>query len=186
MASDEFVSRGGEKLKAAIKNFNIDVKNRIVLDVGSSTGGFVDCLLQNGVAKVYSVDTCYGELAWTLRNDPRVIVMERTNILHLESLPEKVDLITIDASWTKLKLILPIVSQFLIGGGSIIALLKPHYEADKKDLVKGVLVKDLAIEVKERVIKEVEERGFKVEKEMESPILGGGGNLEFLLLITNA
>lgn len=186
MASDEFVSRGGEKLKAAIENWKLNVKNLVVLDVGSSTGGFVDCLLQNGAVKIYSVDTCYGELAWKLRNDPRVVVMERTNILHLESLSEMVDLITIDASWTKLRLILPVVSHFLTRGGSIIALLKPHYESEKKDLVKGILPKELAMEVKEKVVEQIKERGFLVEKEMESPILGGGGNTEYLLLIKNA
>src|SRR5260221_4739326 len=99
MPSDLFVSRGGDKLQAAIKNFKLEVENCVALDIGSSTGGFVDCLLQNGAAKVYSVDTAYGELAWKLRNDPKVIVMERTNALHLEDLPEKVDLITIDAGW---------------------------------------------------------------------------------------
>src|SRR3989344_4180770 len=112
MASDKFVSRGGDKLQAAIGNWKLEIGNLVVLDVGSSTGGFVDCLLQNGASKVYALDTAYGELAWKLRNDPRVIVMERTNILHLESLPEKVDLITIDAGWTRLELILPIVRNF--------------------------------------------------------------------------
>ena len=99
MASDLFVSRGGEKLQAALDQFKIEVKGKIVLDVGSSTGGFVDCLLQSGAAKVYALDTAYGELAWKLRNDQRVVVMERTNILHLESLPEQVDMVTIDAGW---------------------------------------------------------------------------------------
>ena len=98
MGIDNFVSRGGIKLQAAIENFKVDVSGRVCLDVGSSTGGFVDCLLQNSASKVYSVDTAYGELAWKLRQDPRVIVMERTNILHLESLPEQVEIITIKTS----------------------------------------------------------------------------------------
>lgn len=183
MSSDKFVSRGGEKLQAALEAFKFDVTGLTVLDVGSSTGGFVDCLLQNGAAKVYSVDTAYGELAWKLRNDPKVIVLERTNILHLGHLPEQVDLVTIDASWTKLELILPVVQKFLKPEGSIIALLKPHYQANKQDLVKGILAKEKSEQVKDEVIARVAGLGFRVEKEIESPILGGGGNTEYLLLI---
>src|SRR5688500_5993824 len=119
MQKRKYVSRGGEKLEAALKVFNISPLNYTVLDVGSSTGGFVDCLLQNGAKKVYSVDTAYGELAWKLRNDPRVVVMERTNVLHLQGLPEKVDLVTIDAGWTKLELVLPVIKQFLKEDGVI-------------------------------------------------------------------
>ncbi len=184
MASDRFVSRGGEKLEAAIKNFKLKIKNFVCLDVGSSTGGFVDCLLQNGAKEVYAVDTAYGELAWKLRNDPRVIVMERTNILHLESLPEPMDLITIDAGWTKLELVLPVVKKFLKPDRAIIALLKPHYEAEKKDLVKGVLSENIAKRVKDQVVDRLQVAGYRVEKIMESPILGGAGNQEFLLYLT--
>lgn len=180
---DNFVSRGGIKLQAALNKFKIDVKDKIVLDVGSSTGGFVDCLLQNGAAKVYALDTSYGELAWKLRNDPRVVVMERTNILHLDSLPEQVDLITIDAGWTKLELILPVVRKFLKPDGEIIALLKPHYEAEKRDLIKGVLPVEKAEEVKNQVLKKIKELGFKVSDVIDSPILGGAGNKEYLVLI---
>ena len=132
MASDKFVSRGGEKLQAAIENWKLKIENLVCLDVGSSTGGFVDCLLQNGASKVYALDTSYGELAWKLRNDPRVVVMERTNILHLQTLPQPVDMITIDAGWTKLELVLPVVRNFLKDGGIIVALLKPHYEGGQK------------------------------------------------------
>lgn len=184
MASNLFVSRGGEKLQAALDFFKINVKDRIVLDVGSSTGGFVDCLLQNGAAKVYALDTAYGELAWKLRNDPRVVVMERTNILHLETLPELMDLITIDAGWTKLELVLPVVKKFLKGNGIIIALLKPHYEGGQKKLIKGVVPADLVEEIKDETIKNIEELEFKVEQIIDSPILGGGGNKEFLLYLT--
>lgn len=183
IASHQFVSRGGIKLQAALDQFQIDVKDKIALDVGSSTGGFVDCLLQNGAAKVYALDTCYGELAWKLRNDPRVVVMERTNILYLESLPEQVDIVTIDAGWTKLELVLPVVKKFIRVDGVIIALLKPHYEASKKDLVKGVLPIDLAEQVKDQVVDKVSGLGFRMEEIMESPILGGAGNKEYLLLI---
>ena len=175
-----FVSRGGIKLQAAIEKWKLKFENLVCLDIGSSTGGFVDCLLQNGAAKVYSVDTAYGELAWKLRNNPRVVVMERTNILHLKDLPELVDLVTIDAGWTKLGLVLPVVKKFLQPGGQIIALLKPHYEADKKDLVKGVLPPDKAEEVKEQVLKTINDLRFTIDQIMESPILGGGGNQEYL------
>lgn len=173
---DNFVSRGGIKLQAAIENWKLKIKNLTCLDVGSSTGGFVDCLLQNGAKKVYALDTSYGELAWKLRNDPRVVVMERTNILYLENLPEQVDLITIDAGWTKLELVLPVVKRFLKKDGIIIALLKPQYEADKKDLVKGVLPAEKAERIKDQFLK-------TINAWMESPILGGAGNKEYLLLL---
>ncbi len=181
---NQFVSRGGIKLQAALDQFQIDVKDKTVLDVGSSTGGFVDSLLQNGAKKVYALDTAYGELAWKLRNDPRVVVMERTNILHLESLPESVDLVTIDAGWTRLELILPIVRNFLNPEGVIIALLKPHYEAEKRDLIKGVLPAEKAEAVKEVVIKKINDLRFTINDLRESPILGGAGNKEYLLLLT--
>lgn len=180
---NKYVSRGGIKLQAALDNFQIHVKDKVVLDVGSSTGGFVDCLLQNGAKKVYSVDTSYGELAWKLRNNPRVVVMERINILHLESLPEVVDLVTIDAGWTKLELVLEAVKKFLKGKSEIIALLKPHYEADKKDLVKGVLREELLDQVKNEVIQKITNLGFTIKNEMESPIKGGAGNTEYLIYL---
>ncbi|HBQ50768.1 hypothetical protein A3B42_03440 [Candidatus Daviesbacteria bacterium RIFCSPLOWO2_01_FULL_38_10] len=194
---DNFVSRGGIKLQSAIENFKLKIENLVCLDVGSSTGGFVDCLLQNGAKKVYAVDTSYGELAWKLRNDPRVVVMERTNILYLEHLPVKdtsgvgfdspevdgVDLVTIDAGWTKLELILPVVKKFLKKDGFIIALLKPQYEADKKDLVKGVVKPELVEKIKNEVLLKIENCKLKIIDVMESPILGGGGNKEYLLLI---
>lgn len=180
---DQFVSRGGIKLQAAIDSFKVNVHHQVVLDVGSSTGGFVDCLLQNGAAKIYALDTAYGEFAWKLRNDPRVVVMERTNILHLSKLPELVDIITIDAGWTKLELILPVVKKFLKPNGIIIALLKPHYQAEKKDLVKGVLTKEIAEQVQRQVIQQIEQLGFKILDSIDSPILGGAGNHEYLLKI---
>lgn len=208
MENSNFVSRGGIKLQAAIDHWKLKIENFVVLDVGSSTGGFVDCLLQNGASKVYAVDTAYGELAWKLRNDPRVVVMERTNILYLREFPvqnipgeskptpgmkmedtsgvEKVDLITVDAGWTKLELVLPVVKKFLKEDGFIIALLKPHYEAPKNILNKGVVPDDLVLSIKNQVLSKIEELGFKVEKSIESPIRGSGGvgNKEYLLLIT--
>lgn len=198
MEKHNFVSRGGIKLQAAIDSWKLVVEDLVCLDVGSSTGGFVDCLLQNGALKVYAVDTCYGELAWKLRNDSRVVVIERTSILYLEHLSVKdtsgvgsdspevdaMDLITIDAGWTKLELILPVVKKFLKGKGKIIALLKPHYEAEKKNLVKGVLDIKAAEQVKEEVKGKIFDLGFNIELETASPILGGSGNQEYLLLIT--
>lgn len=183
MASDLFVSRGGEKLQAALNKFNLDVSGKVVLDVGSSTGGFVDCLLQNGAVKVYSVDTSYGELAWKLRNNSKVVVMERVNILHLEGLPDKVDLITIDAGWTKLELVLDVVRKFLKDDGKVIALLKPHYETDQISLVKGVVPENLVEEIKEQVLKKIQNQGWELIDQVESPILGGGGNKEFLVFL---
>lgn len=181
----KFVSRGGDKLQKALDTFNLNVLGKIVLDVGSSTGGFVDCLLQNGVTKVYSVDTAYGELSWKLRNDSRVVVMERTNILHLDFFPQQVDLITIDAGWTKLELVLPKVKKFLKKNGQIIALLKPHYETEAKNLVKGVVKPEALERVVESVKEKIKGLEFKIENQVRSPILGshGKGNIEFLLSI---
>ena len=182
MSSSRFVSRGGDKLQAALDQFKVDVNSKVVLDVGSSTGGFVDCLLQNGATKVFAVDTAYGELSWKLRNDPRVVVMERTNILHLDSLSDnQADLITIDCGWTKLELVLPVVRKFLKPHGFIIALLKPHYEADKQDLIKGVLPVEKAEMIRDQVVDRIKDLGFKTSHQMESPILGGAGNKEYLL-----
>ena len=180
----QFVSRGGIKLQAALDHWKLDLKDRVVLDIGSSTGGFVDCALQNGAAKVYSVDTAYGELAWKLRNDPKVVVMERTNALHLEDLPETVDLITIDASWTKLELVLPVVKKFLKPTGKIIALLKPHYQGDKSKLIKGILPQEEAEKVKEQTLTNLQKmEDLTVVEVIDSPIEGGAGNHEYLLLL---
>ncbi len=182
MDNSSFVSRGGTKLQAAVDQFELKVTGSVCLDVGCSTGGFVDCLLQNGAAKVYALDTAYGELAWKLRNNQQVVVMERTNILHVHSFPEPVDLITIDAGWTKLELILRIIGPFLKPQGQIIALLKPHYQAEKSKLVKGVLPEIEAEALTEHFIKHLEGQGvYKVSGVMASPILGGAGNTEYLL-----
>lgn len=179
-----YVSRGGIKLKHALEGFGIKVSGLTILDVGSSTGGFVDCLLQHGAAKVYSVDTAYGELAWKLRQDPRVVVIERQNILFLETLPEKVDLITIDVTFTSLTKILPVVKKFLKSGGKIIALLKPQYENQQLAMKRhGVIPEESQKGIVERIIKFAEENGYKIEGQTESPILGTGGNKEYLLYL---
>ncbi len=174
MEENKFVSRGGIKLAHALKEFEVDVKGLTVLDVGSSTGGFVDCLLQNGATKVYALDTAYGEFAWKLRNDPRVVVMERQNILFLKSLSEEVDLVTIDVTFTSLEKILPVVKKFLKENGKIIALVKPQYE--RQDIAlkhHGVIPSELLPEIL---------NNFKFQKIIESPIKGGSGNTEYLAL----
>jgi 23S rRNA (cytidine1920-2'-O)/16S rRNA (cytidine1409-2'-O)-methyltransferase len=174
-----FASRAGEKLQFALDQFEISIKNLICADFGSSTGGFTDCLLQNGASKVYSVDTAYGELAWKLRNDKRVVVMERTNAMHV-TLPEKVDLITVDVSWTKQEKILPNVFKNLTEKGIIISLIKPHYETGKANL-KSDEVEKVAEVAKEKI----QEIGGTVKKTVKSPILGEKGkNIEYLFLIT--
>lgn len=175
MDEKKFVSRGGLKLDHALKSFGIDVKGLTILDVGSSTGGFVDCLLQRGAEKVYSVDTAYGELAWKLRQDPRVVVIERQNILFLEPLPELVDLVTIDVTFTSLQKILPVIQQFLKPGGKTIALLKPQYEDQKLALNNHGVIPQ---EELQGIIKR-----FSFEKIIESPIKGGSGNTEYLILL---
>lgn len=159
-------------MEHTLKEFNVDVTGMTVLDVGSSTGGFVDCLLQHGAKKVYSVDTAYGELAWKLRIDPRVIVMERQNILFLEALPETVDLITIDVTFTSLAKVLPVVKKF---GKKIIALLKPQYEDQKLALKNhGIIPENLHKDILAK---------FNYQKITPSPILGREGNKEYLLYL---
>lgn len=180
----KYVSRAGEKLQFALDQFGVSVKNLIVADFGSSTGGFVDCLLQNGATKVYAIETGYGVLDWQLRNDARVVVMERTNAMHV-ALSEKVDVITVDTSWTKQKNILPNAFVNLKKGGVVISLVKPHYEADKRHLRKGKVADEFLAEIVEAVKQEIGGVGGEVEKLVESPIVGEKGkNREFLALIT--
>jgi 23S rRNA (cytidine1920-2'-O)/16S rRNA (cytidine1409-2'-O)-methyltransferase len=180
---DDFVSRAGKKLAYALDKFKIDTVGLTVADFGSSTGGFVDCLLQNGVEKVFSVDTCYGELAWTLRNNPKVIVMERTNAMHVK-LPVKVDLITIDTAWTKQILAVPNALENLKSNGIIISLIKPHYEAPKNYLGNGRLKDEYVDEVLEKTKNDIIAVDGKVVDIIESPIVGEKGkNREFLALI---
>ena len=178
-----FVSRAGNKLEYALEQFKISVKNKICADFGSSTGGFTDCLLQNGAKKVYSVDVAYGEFAWKLRNDPRVVVMERTNAMHI-NLPEKMDFISIDVGWTRQVLILPNAFTNLKSAGQIISLIKPHYEAEKRMLVKGRLADEFMDQVIISVKNDIVNSGGKMVSLVESPIVGEKGkNREFLAFI---
>jgi 23S rRNA (cytidine1920-2'-O)/16S rRNA (cytidine1409-2'-O)-methyltransferase len=179
----KFVSRAGEKLDFALSEFDIDVTGLVCADFGCSTGGFTDCLLQRGAAKVYSVDTDYGELAWTLRNNPKVVVLEKTNAMHVE-LPEKVDVLTVDVSWTKQLFVLPNAIKNVKEDGTIISLIKPHYEADKRLLHKGKLLDEDAERVTQETIAKIEETlPLKALKAVKSPILGRKGeNSEYLVL----
>lgn len=175
------VSRAGEKLEYALKNFNISVADLVCADFGSSMGGFVDCLLQAGAKRVYAVETGYGVLDWKLRNDERVIVMERKNAMHIE-LPEKIDFITIDTSWTKLEKIIPNALKNLKENGQIVVLVKPHYEAEPKMLRKGKLLDEFVPEVLNIVKGKLQDIGIKVLNETQSPVLGSKGkNKEYLL-----
>lgn len=181
----KFISRGGNKLAAAMDAFDVDVVGKICADVGASTGGFTDCLLQNGAEKVYAIDVGYGLLHWKLRKDPRVVVMERTNARYLESLPEKVDLVTIDASFISLNLILPAVRGWFEGSdGQVIALIKPQFEAGRKDAaVHAGVIKDEDVHrrVLEDTLAEGIELGFTPVGLIASPVVGPKGNVEFLV-----
>lgn len=178
-----FVSRGGEKLHAALEAFGLDVTGVQAADFGAHAGGFTDCLLQRGAAHVFAVDTCYGTLAWTLRRDPRVTVLERTNALHVV-LPHPVELIVIDVGWTPQRLILPAARRNLAPGGRVITLIKPHYEAPAAWLRGGVLPDERWDEVVRSVQAHMVEAGWTVMQMMESPLRGHGGNREALALLT--
>jgi 23S rRNA (cytidine1920-2'-O)/16S rRNA (cytidine1409-2'-O)-methyltransferase len=181
-----FVSRAGAKLQHALAEFHIDVRDFICADLGSNVGGFVDCLLQSGAAKIYSVDTGYGVLDWKLRKDPRVVVMERTNAMHAV-LPETVDLVTIDVAWTRQKNILPAAKRMIRQDGhrgGIVTLIKPHYEAEKSWLRGGVLMAEHLQAVLDRVSRDIAHAGLKLHGITRSPILGSKGNVEYLAHLT--
>lgn len=193
-----FVSRGGDKLEAALTRFPVEVRGRICADVGSSTGGFTDCLLQRGAAKVYAIDVGKGLLHWKLRNDPRVVVMEETNARFVEMLPEAVSLVTVDASFISLKILLPMIkgwfgSSFLTSHSDrgkkgevktdVIALIKPQFEAGRKETAKSKgVIRDPAVHkaVLADVLSFAQAQGITVRGLMRSPVLGPKGNVEFL------
>ena len=185
-----YVSRGGEKLAAAFNQFPIDIKNRVCLDAGISTGGFTDCLLQLGAAKVYGVDVGYGQTAWSIRTDPRVVLLERTNIRHLT--PDKLfnhgdpipDFAVADLSFISLKIVLPSIKSLLHNDRSeLLVLVKPQFEVGKEKVGKGGVVRDysLHIETIEGVIKESEKYGWYPKGVVPSPLKGPAGNQEYLL-----
>lgn len=180
-----YVSRGGLKLAAALAAFQIDVTGLVAIDVGASTGGFTDCLLQHGARQVYAVDVGYGDLAWKLRRDPRVVVLERTNIRHLEQLPggALVDLGVIDASFIGLATVLPATLRFLKPRAQIIALIKPQFEADKEQVAKGGVVREAEVhrQVIEATIALAKAHDLSVAGLTVSPAPGPAGNVEFLI-----
>lgn len=185
-ALPRFVSRGGEKLLAALETFHVPVAGAICADVGASTGGFTDCLLQFGAAKVYAIDVGYGQIDYRLRTDPRVVIMERTNARYVESLPEHPSLVVIDASFISLKLLLPVVKGWLAEAGHVVMLIKPQFEAGRGEVGKGGVVKETAIHasVLHTVLTAARADGFAVLGLIRSPLKGPAGNVEFLAYLT--
>jgi len=177
-----FVSRGGVKLEAALARFGLDVTGWTVADVGASSGGFTDCVLRRGAGRVYAIDVGYGQLDWGLRNDSRVVVMERTNARHLERLPEPLDMVVIDVSFISLRLILPRATGWLQGDGHVVALIKPQFEAARREVEEGGVVRDPAVHrrVLERLVEVAADLGLGLQGLMPSPLLGPAGNREFL------
>lgn len=179
-----YVSRGGEKLEATLDGFEVEVASKLCADVGASTGGFTDCLLQHGANKVYAIDVGKGQLDWKLRQDKRVEVMEETNARYLKALPEAVDLVTVDASFISLKTLLPAMKGWLTENGQLIALIKPQFEAGKQEVGKGKgVIRDEQIHrrVLAEILEFIEGQGFGVCGLMRSPVLGPKGNVEFLV-----
>jgi 23S rRNA (cytidine1920-2'-O)/16S rRNA (cytidine1409-2'-O)-methyltransferase len=196
-----FVSRGGEKLAAALQAFQLSLAGLICADVGASTGGFTDCLLQNGAVRVYAIDVGKGILHWKLRQDPRVVVMEETNARYVESLPEKVQLVAIDASFISLRVLLPVVKPWLgsppdnsnrVGheiaeGGDIVALIKPQFEAGRAEAARGDgVIRDPEVhrQVLRTVLEFANQQGLQIKGLIRSPLLGPKGNAEFLVWLT--
>lgn len=180
-----YVSRGGQKLRGALEDFGISVRGLIALDVGASTGGFTDCLLQAGAAKVYAVDVGYGQLAWRLREDPRVVNIERTNIRHYDGsdITDRIDIAVIDASFISLKLVIPPVLRLVKGDAGLIVLVKPQFEAGKGEVGPRGVVRDPALH--ERILEELElfcrGLGLEILGRCDSPLAGPAGNREFFL-----
>lgn len=177
-----FVSRGGEKLAGALEDFQINVKQRICADVGASTGGFTDCLLQNGVQKVYAIDVGYGQIDYGLRQDERVIVMERTNARYVEKLEDMINLVVIDASFISLRLLLPVIKHWLSDSADLVTLIKPQFEAGKKDVGKGGVVRDTTVHARvlQTICEFALETGFSLHGLTKSNLIGPAGNIEFL------
>ena len=184
-----YVSRGGLKLEGALQAFDVDPKGTVVMDVGASTGGFTDCVLRRGARKVYAIDVGYGQLAWELRNDPRVVNLERTNIRYLarEAVEERegVDLIVVDTSFISIEKFLAHLLEFLKEDGVLIGLVKPQFEAGREEVGKGGVVRDPLVhrKVLDRIIAFCQELGLEVRGMIESPLLGPKGNKEFFICL---
>ena len=181
-----YVSRGGVKLEAALEAFAIDVNAKICADIGACTGGFTDVILQRGAKRVYAIDVGYGQLHWKLRRDPRVVVMERTNVRFLEILPEIVNFVSCDVSFISLKLVLPVVQKWISTDANIVALIKPQFEAGRKDVGKKGVVRDPEIhrQVLVDILEWVIQRNLVPLGLIPSPIKGASGNTEFLLWLS--
>ena len=183
-AALEYVSRGGLKLEKALREFEVSPEGRTCIDCGASTGGFTDCLLKSGAVKVYAVDVGYGQLAWSIRSDPRVVVMERTNIRYVtpEQIPDRPSLAVIDVSFISLKLVLPVVRELLADGGEVLCLIKPQFEAGREKGGKKGVVREASthVEVLESFMQYASESGFGVRGLTFSPIKGPEGNIEYL------
>ncbi len=185
---NQYVSRGGNKLEGALQAYQMDVRGLTCLDVGASTGGFTDCLLQNGAARIFAVDVGYGQLAWKLRRDPRVVVIERTNIRYLtpDQIPDKIDLATIDVSFISLRIVMPVVARFLHPKGRILALIKPQFEAGKGEVGKGGVIRNP--EKREAVVADLnhycQKHGLQGRSAIPSPLTGPKGNVEFFNIFT--
>jgi len=185
LARAPYVSRGGEKLAHALRAFRVDVQDLVAVDVGASSGGFTDCLLQHGARCVYAVDVGYGQLDYRLRQDARVVPMERVNVRYLRSLPQKVDLATVDVSFIGLEKVLPAIARLLKPGGKIIALFKPQFQARRREVGKGGVVRDplLQASIIGRFLAWAVEQRFRILGLTPSPLLGPAGNQEFFFLL---
>ena len=183
-----YVSRGGLKLEAALKAFHVDVQGLVTADIGASTGGFTDCLLQHGAARVYAIDVGYGQLAWQLRQDLRVVIMERVNARYLTTLPEALDLATIDVSFISLRLVLPPVLPLCRPDGQTIALIKPQFEAGRRQVGKGGVVKNPEVHrsVLDGILRWMSSIGVPPDGLVPSPLRGPAGNVEFLVHLSLA
>lgn len=183
----KYVSRGGLKLEKAITAFNLDLKEKTTMDIGASTGGFTDCMLQNGAKKVYSIDVGYGQLAWKLRNNPRVINLERTNIRYVtkEIVPDEIDFFSVDVSFISLKLVLPTARELMANGAKAVCLIKPQFEAGRDKVGKKGVVRDEKVhrDVIVDIINFCLNNGFSVLQLDFSPIKGPEGNIEYLIYI---
>jgi 23S rRNA (cytidine1920-2'-O)/16S rRNA (cytidine1409-2'-O)-methyltransferase len=178
-----YVGRGGYKLAGALQEFGLEVNGRICADVGACTGGFTDVLLQNGAAKVYAIDVGYGQLDWKLRQDKRVVVMERSNARYIETLPEPVNFVAIDVSFISLKLIFPAVQHWLTADADVVALIKPQFEAGPEQVGKGGIVRETAVhrQVLLDLQNWLEANQWQTIKITRSPLVGTDGNVEFLI-----
>ncbi len=183
-----YVSRGGLKLEKAVNNFGLILQDKICMDMGASTGGFTDCMLQNGAKKVYAVDVGYGQLDWKLRTDDRVVCMERTNVRYLteNEVPDKLDFVSIDVSFISLTKVLPVAYNLTSEKGEVVCLIKPQFEAGREQVGKKGVVRDSKVhqEVIEKVINFSKELGFKIKNLSFSPIKGPEGNIEYLIYFT--